>query len=133
MKDLKADQAGLSAHKKAAEGFREELDEAKEELEKIDDIIATADDKIAREREEARKFHEQMKEIEEIRTRQEEIQQQKEIASATAMSLRDGKCLFGFFNFICSISVRCLWLPVTGFIGFHDYLLFFAQPSEHLF
>ena len=89
VKDLKADQAGLAAHKKAAEGFREELDAAKSQLEEIDDTIANTDERIAAEEEEKEKFQKVIDEIADIHTRRDEIDQQIDIARATAESLRE--------------------------------------------
>ena len=89
VKDLKADQAGLAAHKKAAEGFREELDDAKSQLEEIDDTITNTDEHIAAEEEEKVKFQKVIDEIADIHTRSDEIVQQIDIARATAESLRE--------------------------------------------
>mmetsp|Transcript_16487 Transcript_16487/g.39219 ORF Transcript_16487/g.39219 Transcript_16487/m.39219 type:complete len:1428 (+) Transcript_16487:133-4416(+) len=89
VKDLKADQAGLAAHKKAAEGFREELDAAKSQLEDIDDTITNTDEHIAAEEEERDKFQKVIDEIADIHTRSDEIVQQIDIARATAESLRE--------------------------------------------
>jgi DNA repair protein RAD50 len=89
VKDLKADQAGLAAHKKAAEGFREELDASKAQLEDIDDTIANTDERIAAEEDDMKKFEKVLDEIADIKARRDEIDQQIEIAKATADSLLD--------------------------------------------
>ena len=89
VKDLKAEQAGLAAHKKAAEGFREELDAAKSQLEDIDDTIANTDERIAAEEEDMKKFEKVLNEIEDIKSRRDEIDQQIDIAKATADSLKE--------------------------------------------
>jgi len=89
VKDLKADQAGLAAHKKAAEGFQEEMDKAREDLGEVDDIIAGTDEKIEVEEEAKERFAKVLSEIEAIRLRRDEVQQQMDIAQATADSLRE--------------------------------------------